>query len=155
MFHAGIVLEPTIEGYKAAREKLGSQKYVAELLDYGGQGVVSLIENGQMHLCPRAYTLLLLLANDHPAYKIKPKSNAKSVMDLVANLDEEKKNSIYHVLTIKEVAKAEARDIAKVLRCSTNTIITYENGVGSPSKRFLAAMLLVFKMHPYFDVVKR
>ena len=154
-FQPKVVLIPTVEGYKAAREKLGSQEYVSEVLDYGGQSIVSLIETGQMYLCPRAYTLLLLLANDHPTYKLKPKKEAKSVMDLVVNIDEEKKSSSYHILSIKEVAKADAKDIAHVLRCSVNTILGYENGTGSPSKRLLAMMLLIFKIHPYFELVKK
>lgn len=150
-----VVLEPTVEGYKAAREKLGSQEYVSEVLDYGGQSIVSLIETGQIYLCPRAYTLLMLLTNEHPIYKLKPKSRAKSVMDLVVNLDEEKRNAAYHIANAGIAAKTDVHGIAEVIHCSANTLIGYENGTGKPSKRLLAMLLLAFKMHPYFSLVEK
>lgn len=151
----GVVLTPDVERFTEARKNFGWQQEAGLALDYNGQSMISMIETGKISLCPRAYSLMLLLGRTHDNYELVAKKTAKNINDFVIKPDDGLENAAYYMLKLRGGAELTQAEFAELLGASENTIKSYENGSGHPSVRFYTVMALVFGTHPYFSLRKR
>ena len=151
----GVVLEADVERFKRVRKEFGWQKEAGKALGYNGQSMISMIENNKIELCPRAFSLMMLLGKEHDNYELVAKKKAKSISDLVSEPEDGLSNASYYMLKLRSGADMTEEEFAAILGASKNTIKSYENGSGQPSVRFYTIMALVFEKHPYFYLRKR
>lgn len=151
----GVVLDADVERFKKVRKAYGWQKEAGVALGYNGQSMISMIENEKIVLCPRAYSLMMLLGKDHDNYELVAKKKAKTIEDFVTEPEDGLNNASYYMLKLRGDADMTQEEFAKILGASENTIKSYENGSGQPSVRFYTIMALIFDTHPYFYLRKR
>lgn len=150
----GVILNPDVARFTEARKQFGWQQEAGLALNYNGQSMISMIETGKITLCPRAYSLMLLLGRKHDNYELVAKKKAKTIADFVIEPDDGLENASYYMLKLRSEAGMTQSEFAEVLGASENTIKSYENGSGQPSVRFYSIMALVFGVHPFFYLKK-
>lgn len=151
----GVVLEPDVEKFIEVRKNFGWQEEAGIALAYNGQSIISMIETGKIGLCPRTYSLMMLIGKVHDNYELVATKKARDLSDFIIEPEDGLKNASYYMLKLRSEADLTQGEFADLLEASENTIKSYENGAGQPSVRFYTIMALIFNTHPYFYLRKR
>ena len=125
------------------------QKELAEAIGFDDAVVISRIENGVFGLKSQSYTLLCLLMDIHPNYKLhqKRKYYGSVLIDAPAKGSEIKqfRKNIEHLTQPK---------MAKLLGLNDKQIISkYENDKKRPSIQTWTLWLLITNQHPYYEIL--
>lgn len=166
-FFPDLVIPSDLEDFKVARQKVGLQSEVSSILGMYGQTILSNIERGVASLDSRNHSLVMLLAQMHPHYRLKAKDNAESIDQFIVSMFEKDRAKMtkeeiddslskfsYQLIEARAMNNLSKVRLAKLLRCSDATVRNYENCVGTASDRFYTVFLLMFDKHPYFTLEK-
>lgn len=166
-FFPDLVVPSNLEDFKIARRKVGLQAEVASILGMYGQTVLSNIERGVAKLDSRNHSLVLLLAQMHPHYRLKARDSADDISQFIVSIFEKDRDKMteeeinasasrfsYEMIEARAICNLSKTALARLLACSDATVRNYENCVGVASDRFYTTFLLMFGKHPYFYLEK-